>query len=131
MTKYLFAWKSVFLLVATVALFAAMENRVEAGCQFCWFGKWRAYVVATTIVKDPPLDISTAENKGCDHPSDTPPSATCRTEAGVTTVVDWDVSGSLTVEICAEAGITIGGTIGQSRTYAFSVSPHLVNGVFA
>lgn len=96
-------------------------NFTGAGCGWFCGGTW--YVDYSASIKiQTPVATASASNKGCDSPNEQSPTSTCSISSGTTTVTDWSISGSLTVNICSQANITVGTNVGQSRTITYSAN---------
>ena len=113
-------------LVILMLCIISAKNDVDAGCNGGYLG-WLvgcggAWYVDTMVNTDGIEPITTVTNYtgGCGSPGAVPDEASCSISAGTINVIEWNVSGSLTVGICGEANITVGANVGQSVTRNYS-----------
>ena len=113
------------LAIIAIMLAVSFQDHVNAQCSPGIFGCWGSWEIVMQVPKTVKeiLNTSTGVNKGCDYPNEPPPITTCSTGAGTTQVINWNVSGSLTVPILQAASITIGGNVGGSTDYNYSANP--------
>ena len=117
-------------IIALAILIVSLEDRVEAGCGWFCGGSWyTSYTSPNPVITKNVMKTATASNGGCSYPDEPSPTGKCETESGTTSVVQWEISGSLTYNICSEAGITVGANYGQSITYTYRAnSGHTITG---
>lgn len=119
--------KTLFGAVLLVVCVLAGQSSANAGCNggnWGWLfgcgGQWDIHERQSWLGMPEHIVTVTNHTIGCYTPNDVPDEASCSIEAGSIEVIDWNVTGELTVGILNGLGVSLGGSVGQTVTRSYS-----------